>query len=260
MFRFLFACLVCTIVSSGCREPVKSVPETTIRNRIPALPLYAGEIPVPPGFHRIPDEEGSFTTWLRRLPLKKDKTVYLFNGRPKANQEAQYAVLDIPTGRKDLQQCADVIMHLRAAYLMDAGLHQQISFTDYAGKTYQWKGGVNRTGFDRYLEQVFSFCGSASLEKQLLPVKDFSNIKPGDLLIRGGFPGHAVLVIDLAVNDAGERMFMLLQGYQPAQDMHILLNPSGPSPGPWYPIPAGPDIYTPEWHFRKSDLRSWPSP
>ncbi|HMI60483.1 MAG TPA: DUF4846 domain-containing protein, partial [Puia sp.] len=74
-------------------------------------------IPVPPGFHRIPAESSSFAAWLRTISLKNDRTVYLFDGRPKRNQDAQFAVLNISVGKQDLQQCADAVMRLRAEYL-----------------------------------------------------------------------------------------------------------------------------------------------
>lgn len=258
MDRFFLPCLLYLLLCAQCKQvtaPGKDRPGT---NRRPVMPARAGEIPVPAGFQRVLADTGSFAAWLRQLPLKKDKTVYLFNDRPKSNQEAQYAVVDKSRSQKDLQQCADVIMRLRAEYLMDAGLYDQVSFTDYAGKTYPWTGGKNRASFARYLDLVFGFCGSASLEKQLRPVADFGSIQPGDVLVQGGFPGHAVLVTDLAENEKGEKVFMLLQGYQPAQDMHILVNPVDKSLGPWYRIPVGTDLYTPEWHFRTSHLRRWP--
>jgi len=108
-----------------------------------------------------------------------------------------------------------------------------------------------------YLEHVFGCCGSASLEKQLKPVSDFRDISIGDVLIRGGFPGHAVMVIDLAENEKGEKIYLLLQSYQPAQDMHILVNPVDNSLSPWYQAGADSNIYTPEWHFKKQHLRRW---
>ena len=56
----------------------------------------------------------TFGAWLRSVPLKKNLTVYLYNGVPKRNQEAQFAVLDVSVGHEDLQQCADAVMRLRA--------------------------------------------------------------------------------------------------------------------------------------------------
>jgi hypothetical protein len=47
---------------------------------------------------------GSFGQWPENISLKKDKTVYLFDGSMKYNQAAQFAVLDISAGKRDLQQ------------------------------------------------------------------------------------------------------------------------------------------------------------
>lgn len=218
---------------------------------------YSGEIPVPNGYTRTVTPAGSFTSFLRRLPLKKDKTVYLYNGKKKPRQHAQYAVVDIPTGKKDLQQCADVVMRLRAEYLFAQKKYDSISFTDYAGKRYSWQGGSNRSQFDRYLENVFGWCGSASLEKQLKSVADINRLQPGDVFIHGGFPGHAVIVVDMAVNKAGKKVYMLVQGYQPAQDMHLLVNPMNDTLSPWYEITDEEKVYTPEWHFSRRELRRW---
>ncbi len=71
-------------------------------------------IPVPPGYHRTESNPSYFASWLRKLPLKKDRTVHLYDGSLKRNQDAQFAVLDISVGHRDLQQCADAVMRLRA--------------------------------------------------------------------------------------------------------------------------------------------------
>lgn len=229
----------------------------TAATSVPARATTIGTIPVPDGFKRLPAATGSFLNWLRGIPLKENRTVYLYNGVPKRNQSAQYAVLDISTGNKDLQQCADVVMRLRAEYLYAQKRFDEISFMDYSKKWYSWKGKEDRSRFELYLQQVFGYCGSASLEKQLRPVADFSGIRPGDVLVQGGFPGHAVIVADMAQNDKGQKIFMLVQGYQPAQDMHVLVNPSDNSGSPWFEIPAGEELVTPEWVFQKRHLRTW---
>ncbi|MBW1812482.1 MAG: hypothetical protein JRJ39_02070, partial [Deltaproteobacteria bacterium] len=78
----------------------------------------AGRIEAPNVFERVKTKPGSFAEWLRRLPLKaKEKPVYLYNGKKKLNQDAHFAVIDIDTGRRDLQQCADAVMRLKAEYL-----------------------------------------------------------------------------------------------------------------------------------------------
>ncbi|MBK8089321.1 MAG: hypothetical protein IPK31_16040 [Chitinophagaceae bacterium] len=72
---------------------------------------------MPAGYDRVELSTGSFGNFLRNQPLKQDKTVYLYNGSPKYNQRAQYAVLNVSVGSRDLQQCADAVMRLRAEYL-----------------------------------------------------------------------------------------------------------------------------------------------
>ena len=93
-------------------------------------------------------------------------------------------------------------------------------------------------------------CGSASLAKQLRPVADFTAIAPGDVLIRGGFPGHAVIVMDVAVNPEGKKIYLLAQSYMPAQDIHVLVNPMNSDLSPWYEANNELIIQTPEYFFQ----------
>ena len=82
-------------------------------------------------------------------------------------------------------------------------------------------------------------------------------MQPGDVFIKGGFPGHAMIVVDVAVNKKGEKIFMLAQSYMPAQDIHIVKNPGNETLSPWYVLGEGATIVTPEWKVRKDQLRSW---
>ncbi len=214
-------------------------------------------IPPPPGYERIASRQGTFGEWLRCIRLKKDSHVYLYNGSLKKNQSVQFAVLDIPVGKKDLQQCADAVMRMRAGYLFDEKRYTEIIFSDNNGKPYAWKGENNKLAFENYLENVFGWCGTASLEKQLKPVIDYRNIQHGDVFIKGGFPGHAMIVVDIAVNNKGQKIFMLAQSYMPAQDIHIVKNPMNEGLSPWYELPIGDKIITPEWVFGNSSLRKW---
>ncbi|MES2850224.1 MAG: DUF4846 domain-containing protein [Bacteroidota bacterium] len=212
-------------------------------------------IPLPDGYKRIPSDSNSFATWLGNISLKKNKVVYLFTGDKKENQDAQFAVLDISIGNKDLQQCADAIMRLRAEYLFDTKQFSTISFADNENTTYQFSLPYTKQHLHDYLQRVFGMCGSASLSKQLHK-KGINDIMPGDVFIRGGFPGHAEIVIDVAVNDTtGKKIFLLAQSYMPAQDIHILVNPLNKNLSPWYEIED--DIITPEYAFDKNELKTW---
>ena len=105
---------------------------------------------------------------------------------------------------------------------------------------------------------VFSYAGTASLEKELASVDQIDDIAPGDVFIKGGFPGHAVLVADVAVNPVTKaKRFLLVQSFMPAQEMHVLRNPQNPDGSPWYSPPPGP-LVTPEWTFPAGSLRRWP--
>jgi hypothetical protein len=245
----------------------------------PPGPGKTSEIPVPEGFERIPLAEKSFGSWLRNIKLKRDNTVYLYDGRKKLNQSAQFAVMDVSVGTKDLQQCADAVMRLRAEYLRSIGREDEIVFhatdgtkLDYAswrqgyrfvishGKLSKRKlatAGSSLASLHEYLDLVFTYCGTLSLSRELQPVA-MENIAPGDVWIKGGSPGHAVIVMDVAINSRGEKRFLLAQSYMPAQDIHILRNPLYPeSRQPWFALPGQKNLYTPQWTFKNDELRSF---
>jgi hypothetical protein len=220
-------------------------------------PRQVRDIPTPAGYTRKPLPAGSFGQWLRQVGLRADPVVYLYDGRPKQNQGAQVAVLDIPVGKKDLQQCADACMRLRAEYLLSQGRLPEIEFRDNLNRAYRPGANTGRAAFERYLESVFARCGTLSLEKQLKRIPENSPVEPGDLVIRGGSPGHAVMVVDMAEDSAGRRLYLLAQSYMPAQMIHVLRNPSGSGVSPWYRLQPGDDIRTPEWTFRDAVIRRW---
>ncbi|MEO6668341.1 MAG: DUF4846 domain-containing protein [Ferruginibacter sp.] len=213
-------------------------------------------IPLPQGFRRLDTTENSFAQWLLQIHLKKDKTVYLYDGTTKANQSAQFAVLDIPVGSKDLQQCADAVMRLRASFFFDQKKYDSIVFYDNEGHAYRFLQPYTGEHFNKYLQTVFGMCGTASLSKQLKKI-DLKEIRPGDVLIRGGFPGHAVIVMDVIVNEAGQKKFMIAQSYMPAQSIHILLNNAMQGVSPWYDVTGTDVIGTPEYTFYASELKRW---
>ncbi len=249
-------------------------PNYTIENKL------INRIAIPRGYSREPLLLNSFGDWLRNLPLKAgNPKVLLYNGSLKGNQTAQYAVLDIDVGKKDLQQCADAVMRIRAEYLFSTQLYSKISFNFTSGdvcKYSEWRKGIrpkisgNKVSFHKtksedasygnfkkYMEMIFMYCGTHSLEKELKEAS-LKDIKAGDIFIMGGFPGHAVMVVDVAINkDSNDKIFLLAQSYMPAQDIHILKNPSDDSLSPWFSISFGETLQTPEWNFNKSALKSF---
>jgi hypothetical protein len=104
---------------------------------------------------------------------------------------------------------------------------------------------------------VFAFAGTATLSKELTPLSKIEEMEVGDVFIKGGSPGHAVIVVDVAVNSEGKKVFLLAQSYMPAQDIHVLKNPSDAKLSPWYSADFGDILATPEWNFRKDELKKF---
>ncbi|NQU17801.1 MAG: DUF4846 domain-containing protein [Candidatus Saganbacteria bacterium] len=218
-------------------------------------------IPTPLSFTRTTVQPESFADWLRHLPLKKGKPrVMLYNNQEKINQNAHFAIVDIDIGKRNLQQCADAIMRLRAEYLYSLKKFSSIHFNFTNGKTIRWtkfaKKDYSYNNLRKYLNIVFSYAGSYSLSKELRSLSNINEIKIGDIFIEGGFPGHAVIIVDMAINKiTGEKIFLLAQSYMPAQDIHILKNPINSKLSPWYSVEFGEILYTPEWDFGKNSLK-----
>lgn len=110
--------------------------------------------------------------------------------------------------------------------------------------------------FRKYLEIVFTYAGTLSLNKSLKS-KKLKDLEPGDVFIIGGSPGHAVTVMDVVENNKGEKLLMLAQSYMPAQETHILKNFNNPELSPWYKADFEGSLYTPQWKFEKENLKSW---
>lgn len=218
-----------------------------------------GAIPLPAGYYRVPAAHGSFGGWLRNTPLKKATTVYLYNGKPKENQEAQFAVLDISVGREDLQQCADAVMRLRAEWLYERGAYSDITYYTERGLRLNFaerSSDRGRAAFDKYLREVFTYCSTRTLARQLIPA-GWSGIEPGDVLIRSGAPGHAMIVVDVAEDSRRRRIFLLAQSYMPAQDIHVVRNLTDDLT-PWYRADSISGLVeTPEYTFKTNELRKW---
>ena len=233
-------------------------------------------IMLPNGYTRVHVDKNSYEDYLRNLKLKPPLTeVLLYNGGKKSNQDIHAAVIDLPIGTKNLHQCADAIMRLRAEYLWHEKQYDQIhfNFTNGFNVEYtEWMKGRkmvvkgNKTYWDQsnnpsntyrdfwnYMELIFMYAGTLSLSKELKPVP-INKMQIGDVFINGGSPGHAIIVVDMAHNDQGQKIFLLAQSYMPAQETHILKN-LNEEISPWYTVTDEETIYTPEWSFSKNDLK-----
>ena len=220
------------------------------------------EIPLPEGYKRVEPEKGSFAEWLGNIKLRKDNTVYLYNGTPKDRQDLHYRVLDISTGKKDLQQCADCIMRLKAEYYFERKEYNKIVFPANNGSEYSFEIHAHKHNLCRshdcllqFLETVFTYCGTYTIQQITKPV-NIHEMQIADVFLKAGSPGHAMIVTDMAANaTTGSKIYLLAQGYMPAQDMHIVINPTNETLSPWYEVNDAAKIVTPGWIFEPEQLR-----
>jgi hypothetical protein len=237
----------------------------------------------PPDYQRVPVAKDSFGTFLRYLPLKPHGTkVRYFNGHIKSPENVYVAVVDYQIGTEDLQQCADAIIRLRGEFLFKHRRLDEIVFNFTSGDTARflhYAGGyrpvvlnnnvtwVKKAGpdssygsFQNYLEMVYQYSGTFSLNRELKQVEQPNQMAIGDVFIVGGFPGHAVLVVDVAEHrQTGDKLFLLAQSYMPAQEIQILSNPASSRLSPWYTLDPSKSLITPEWAFDYSQLRRFRS-
>lgn len=231
----------------------------------------------PNGFERIHADSGSFAEYLRHLPLKPHNSeVKIYDGTFKTNYDVYDAVVNLEIGNKNLHQCADAVMRLRAEYLWNQKQYDKIHFNftngfrvDYSewmqgkriivkGNNTYWKQSTSPSNtykdFWKYMEMIFTYAGTLSLSKELKKV-EIKDMKIGDIFIRGGNPGHAVIIVDMAMDSvSGKKIFLLAQSYMPAQEIQILKNPNDKILSPWYSIDFGQELTTPEWTFINTEL------
>lgn len=213
---------------------------------------------LPHGYKRVEYTEGSFENYLRNFKLKPfgskiinfDDTEYFWQG-------GHIGVLEIPVPKNGLQQCADALIRIRSEYLWDNNRKDEIGFKFTSGHYCSWakyaegyrpkiKGNKvtfhktatanhSKENFYKYLNLIYLYSGTLSLYNELESVKA-KDLKIGDMLIKGGSPGHIVMICDEVINDNGEKLFLLFQGNTPAQSVHLVKNLDNASISPWYQL------------------------
>jgi hypothetical protein len=216
----------------------------------------------------------SWEYFLQHLPITEG-IILDYRGKPIANQSKQAGIVAYDVGNRDLQQCADALMRLRAEYLFgqkrysDIGFHftdgQYYSFEEYCnGKRPVARGNkvqfiravstpISHQALRSYLDMVYTWAGTISLYHYLKPAEDFG---VGVIIITPGSPGHCCIIVDEKVSPAGERLFKLVEGYTPAQTMYLVSNPLHASISPWYALQKG-TIVTASYQFDDYALRKF---
>ena len=218
-----------------------------------------GDIPTPWGYKRVDGSDASYANYLRQLPLKKkgSKVMY-FTGGVSRFQSINYAVVDLPL-LSNAEQCADVCMRLRAEYLFNTGQYGRIRFQNVNGRTLTYGGGSSRKSFERYLKNLYGVASTSSLSREM-QTRRLADMQPGDVFVYparyGHKYGHAVMVVDVAVNKRGKKAFLLAEGNTPAREIHVMRNFKNPLRSPWFMLDDEAEhLILSVFHYKFSDLR-----
>ena len=235
-------------------------------------------IRTPDGYTRTPEDTGSLAEFLRNYAMKEDQSpVLLYDGSEKGNQNAHVAVFDLPIEAEDLQQCADSVIRVYAEYFWSTGQYDRIAFHFTSGFDAQytkWADGyriqvdgnnvswtksaqpdTSYEFFQKYLRMVFTYAGTASMDTEAEPIA-LSDIQVGDVFLKGGHPGHVVMIVDLCENVSGKKAFLLAQGYMPAQQFQVLKNPAHEDDPWYYEDEVTYPFRTPEYTFDEGSLKA----
>lgn len=272
---------IITILTAGCLQEENSKLDNAKKIQENFINLAGSTIEeryLPPkGYERVPFDPDSFSVFLRKQTLKPygEKVLY-YNGKTKNPEGIYDSAFDVDIGERDLHQCADATMLLRAEYLYSRELYDALHFNFTSGfnaEYIKWKQGYRikvegnnvfyykatepsntYQSFRAYMTMVMAYAGTLSLEQEMQPIK-IEDMEIGDVFIVGGSPGHAVIIVDLAENQEGEKTFLLAQSYMPAQQTQLLVNPMDKVLSPWYSLQGKDKLITPEWTFELDTLR-----
>lgn len=286
MTRLLLSLLVLATAASAQEAPA-GPPWTTAypwlaewEGPLPPLEPLDRHLAAPAGHARVPLDPDSFGAWLRGLPVRLDRDrVRSHRGGEIAAPAAAVVALDLGAG--DLQQCADTVIRLHAEHLWATGRGRRAEYHLTSGDLWRfadWVRGevltaegsrvtrslgppraADHRSFRRWLQRLFVWAGTRSLVTDSRPLAPGEAIRPGDLFLDPGGPGHAVLVLDVAVPKSGPPAALLGQGFMPAQELHVLRG-GGPEvvEGVWFTLPEAPGdaLATPSWEpFPRSAAR-----
>ena len=191
------------------------------------ISIYAGfetvnQIPTPAGYSRINYPGGSYSHFLQNLALKKDNTIYKYNGKKVLGILYNvYAVVDAPLlFNSDLEQCADFCMRFWAEFHKQQNILNELYLFDYQGNRKYYKDSGK--SFRSYLKWHMAYSNSYSIKKGAVRI-EYDRLAPGDMYVQNkdGGIGHVSLIVDVAKNQENERVYLIGYGFIAAQEFHI---------------------------------------
>lgn len=260
----LLVCLVFSISAVVYKiKPIKRTTNALIASIKPVTLLNKDGLNIksranlPTGYKRVAYAKGSFQEYLRNYKLKPFGTKIInYDATEYFWQQGHVGILDIDVPKNGLQQCADALIRIRSEYLWDTNQKDEIGFNFTSGHYCSWKHyskgyrpkidgnkvsfhktaatDTSKENFYKYLNLIYMYSGTLSLFYELPKISTIENLKIGDMLIKGGSPGHIVMICDEAINSEGDKIYLLFQGNTPAQSVHLVKNLEDSQISPWY--------------------------
>jgi hypothetical protein len=197
-------------------------------------------------FNRVNVEQGSFAEHLRNmslLPPGSDVLNYK-DGIFKSGQDTAVAyVVDLDIRGRRLEQCMDILVRLYAEYLWKSNRLGELRLPLPGGywlKWVDWREGyrpifkgidvsLKKTShpdtslktYQSYLNMVYSEAHTQQFYHAYQSL-DRNTVEIGDIVIRKGSKGHAVMIVDLAKNENGEYVALVGNGDTPACQFFLL--------------------------------------
>lgn len=222
--------IACAPPLAGAETPAATIeaPIAAVIAPPPVADTVGTAFPPPSGYTRVAGS--AFGASLLDLRLRDPADPVRTFAGAEVGHHARVIELDLVPG--DLQQCADSAIRVRAEWQRSVG--QSPSFHATSGdplpwsrfaageRPYErdnkiaWKAGSSRE-WDDWLAAVFMWAGTLSLQYDTVAVAE---PQPGDIVVKGGSPGHAVLLLDVAKR-GDQTVVLFAEGYMPAQDFHV---------------------------------------
>ncbi|OPB86152.1 hypothetical protein BB021_14020 [Elizabethkingia ursingii] len=259
----------------SAKVPAKNNSEVQVRFVDEKSNTLKGRLLVPKGFTREITNENTWDHFIQNQALEKyDSPILKYDGTKISDQTYHVGTLTYDVGEKDLQQCADALIRLRAEYLFGQKRYNEIGFNFTSGDHFSWKSYAegmrplingnnvkfikrapeNALGsysdFRQYLNIIYNYAGTISLSKELKDSKSSTELNIGDLIITPGSPGHTVMIAD-KISDGKNKKYALIEGFTPAQTIHIL----SVNGNPWFNIRPGDIIETPRYTFQNAVVK-----
>lgn len=231
----------------------------------------------PDGYTRVPVKDGSFGAYLRKYPLLPDDIKLPVYDGMTLNPTHVAAIFDISLGDEGYQQCADSVIRLYSDYFYENKKYDKISFQFSNGDVCdygRWRKGKrmlvlgdfsceipaafpdnSEQQYRNYLKEVMNYAGTISLQNESEVISP-DELHIGDIICNDA---HVVMVADEAVNESGEKCYLIGQSFIPAVCFHIITDQDGKEVTPWFTQEQlekeSFDIGA--FVFEKQDIRRW---